>query len=140
MALTPEQIKAFDFAADATKQLITVATGVVTATVLFSTGLDARSREWALASWIVLTVSVVFGLFTLLNLTGNLFSAATPNINAAGIRRLSQTQIVLFVAGIGLVVVFGIFAARANPVAAPQPITVTCTAPQTAPKAATAKP
>jgi hypothetical protein len=142
MAMSPEQQKAFDFASDATKQLITVATGVVTATVLFSFGLDTRSREWALASWTALTLSVVFGLMTLLNLTGNLQNAtdAKPaSINAKGIRQFSQIQIGLFLIGIALLVVFGFFAAKANPVVPVQPISVTCTAPQAAPSAAPAK-
>jgi hypothetical protein len=130
--MTPEVQKAFDFASDTTKQLITVATGVVTATVLFSTGLDARSREWALASWIVLTVSVVFGLMTLMNLCGNLENATATkpaSIYASGIRILSGIQFVLFLIGVGLVVVFGVFAARAVVPATPTtPITVNCPA------------
>jgi hypothetical protein len=74
---------------------------------------------------------------TLLNLTGNLQNAtdAKPaSINAKGIRQFSQIQIGLFLIGIGLLVAFGFLAARANPAAiATQPITVTCTAPQTTP-------
>jgi len=42
--------QSFDFTADSTKQLITVAAGVVTATVLFSKDLDAISRGLAYAS------------------------------------------------------------------------------------------
>lgn len=140
MALSPEQQKAFDFASDATKQLITVATGVVTATVLFSSGLDTRSRAWGLASWIALTLSVVFGLMTLLNLTGNLQNAtdAKPaSINAKGIRQFSQIQIALFLVGVVLMVAFGFFATKSTPV---QPITVTCTAPGTGPTVPQAKP
>lgn len=68
--------QAFDFAADSTKQLITIATGVVTVTVLFSKDLDAVSRGWALAAWIVLLLSIGSGLAALLNMSGNLHNAA----------------------------------------------------------------
>src|SRR5271170_6324451 len=83
--------QAFDFLGDSTKQLITVATGVVTATVLFSKDLDATSRDWALAAWIVLTISVIFGIFTLFNMSGNLNRAAkgpaaAPDLTAGDIR------------------------------------------------------
>ena len=54
--------QSFDFTADSTKQLITVAAGVVTATVLFSKDLDAISRGLAYASWIALIFSVMFCL------------------------------------------------------------------------------
>jgi len=43
---TPEERKkAIDFAADATKQLITVAAGVITATVIFSKDLNSSARS-----------------------------------------------------------------------------------------------
>jgi hypothetical protein len=58
--------QSFDFASDSTKQLITIATGVVTATVLFSKDLDSLSRWLALAAWIVLTISVMSGVAALL--------------------------------------------------------------------------
>jgi uncharacterized membrane protein len=134
--MTPELQKAFDFASDATKQLITVATGVITVTVLFSKDLDARSRHWALAAWIVLTLSVLGGLAVLGNLSGHLQNASTkcetPTINGTGIRFFSRCQFFLFWLGVCLVMVFGIFAMDVNPEAghnANHPVTVNCVAP-----------
>src|SRR5216683_4977881 len=93
--------QSFDFAADSTKQLITVAAGIVTATVLFSKDLDAISRGWAYASWVALILSVMFGIAVLLNLSGNLTNAAegkyrTPSLIADGIRFFSICQIGMF--------------------------------------------
>src|ERR1700744_4915262 len=63
---------AIDLAADSSKQLITVATGVITATVIFSKDLNMNfgGRVLAAASWVILIISVLCGLFTLLNLSG----------------------------------------------------------------------
>ena len=70
------QKKAFDFAADLTKQLITLATGIIALTVTFSKDIfgGANSRYmWLLVlTWIVYLISVFFGLATLSALTGNL--------------------------------------------------------------------
>jgi hypothetical protein len=62
--------KSFDFAADATKQLITVATGVVTAAVIFSKDFSPTGRGFAVTAWIFLILSVIFGIITLLGLVG----------------------------------------------------------------------
>jgi di/tricarboxylate transporter len=132
--------QAFDFLGDSTKQLITVATGVVTATVLFSKDLDTTSRDWALAAWVVLTLSVIFGIFTLFNMSGNLNKAAigtytAPNLTAGDIRFFSACQIVSFLLGVVLVIAFGFFAVRIPPQPDPKPITVNCVVQQPPPPA-----
>jgi len=123
--------QAFDFASDSTKQLITMATGVVTVTVLFSKDLDSVSRYLALAAWIALTLSVMSGVAALLNMSGNLHNAAddiyrAPTIKAFGIRFFSLGQIGLFLCGIILVFLFGFFAARARPAIEDKALNVTC--------------
>lgn len=135
----------FDFLADSTKQLITVATGVVTATVLFSRDLDSTSRGWALAAWVVLTCSVLFGIFALFNMSGNLHNTAqgkypAPNVMASGIRFFSICQIVAFLVGISFVIVFGYFAAHINSQPESKAITVTCVAPAPFPLPRTTEP
>lgn len=72
-----EEIKlAFQFAADATKQLIIVSTAVLTFTVTFSKDVvrdkALLARNWLFAAWICLFLSICFGLWTLLGLTGEL--------------------------------------------------------------------
>jgi hypothetical protein len=124
----------FDFLSDSTKQLITVATGVVTATVLFSKDLDAFSRHWALAAWVVLTLSVLFGIAVLFNMSGNLHNTAqgeypAPSIAASGIRFFSIGQISFFLLGIALLIVFGCFATTVPAAVDAKPLTVNCIVP-----------
>jgi uncharacterized membrane protein (DUF485 family) len=76
MAMEEHQKKAFDFAADLTKQLITLSTGIIALTVTFSKdimgGVDQENRYLLLLSWIFFVLSLFFGLLTLMALTGNL--------------------------------------------------------------------
>jgi hypothetical protein len=124
--------QAFDFAADATKQLITVATGVVTATAVFSKDLDSAARYWALASWIVLTISVLFGLAALLNMTGNLHNAIVKSVAptlSEGIQFFSKLQLGSFFLGIIMVIVFGFFAAAVKSPPDNKAMTINCVVP-----------
>ncbi len=70
------QKKAFDFAADLTKQLITLSTAIITLTVTFSKDIigkiDSSNRYLLLLSWIFFIISILLGLLTLMALTGNL--------------------------------------------------------------------
>src|ERR1019366_2203272 len=67
--------KAFDFAADLTKQPITLVTGTLALTITFSKDFlqktPASARLWALWAWGVLLASVVFGIWTMMALTGS---------------------------------------------------------------------
>ncbi|WP_433971623.1 hypothetical protein [Tunturiibacter lichenicola] len=126
--------QAFDLSAESTKQLITVATGVVTVTILFSKDLDKISRYLAYAAWVALVVSVMFGIAVLLNLSGNLQHAADgrhqyPSVTAKGIPFLSIGQILTFGAGIILLFVFGLFAVNGHIPPDTKPITVNCILP-----------
>lgn len=68
--------KAFDFASDLTKQLITLSTGIVTLSVTFSKDIIGEvddSKSYILfTSWIAFILSLLFGVLTLMALTGNL--------------------------------------------------------------------
>lgn len=72
---TNEQ-KAFDFAADTTKQLITLSTAIIALTITFSKDIigasnitNSSSIFWA---WGFFIASVIFGIWTLMALTGTL--------------------------------------------------------------------
>jgi hypothetical protein len=124
--------QAFDFAADATKQLIAVATGVVTATAVFSKDLNTVALYLALASWIVLTISVLFGLFALLNMTGNLHNAVVKSVAptlSQGIQFFSKLQFGSFLIGIILVIFFGFFAVGVKSSPDNKLITINCVVP-----------
>lgn len=104
----------FEFASDVTKQLITLATGVVTLTVSFSSDVlslaAGNGRGILTASWIVFLASVLAGIVTLMALTGHLGAGAGGTIYSGNVRILSVTQIVLFLGGIGLIVWYLLFA------------------------------
>jgi hypothetical protein len=129
--------QAFDFAADSTKQLITVITGVVTVTVLFSKDLDSPARWLALVAWALQIISIGLGLFGLLTLSGNLHNAAIgeyrdPSLNAWDVNFFSLWQCILFLFGMLFVLIFGVFAVRAHPTSENnKPLTVTCVLPAT---------
>ena len=123
--------KAFDFAADATKQLIAVATGIITATAVFSKDLDLAARVAALVSWIILTGSVLFGLGALLSMTGNLHNSIASRVAPTldkGIHFFSAWQVGTFLAGIIAVLVFGFFAVSVKS-APDKPTTINCVVP-----------
>lgn len=133
--------KSFDFVADATKQLIAVATGVITVTVLFSKDLNVISRCFAFGAWSVLLISVLFGILTLLNMSGELHTLAKDaygggvlkemvkgassnsgedlrkerGIYEEGTRRASKNQIATFLLGMFLMLIFGALAVGGRP-------------------------
>ncbi|WDF56896.1 hypothetical protein [Mucilaginibacter sp. KACC 22063] len=70
------QKKAFDFAAETTKQLITIATAIITLTVTFSKdilgGAQESTKTFLIWTWGVFIVSIIMGIGTLMALTGRL--------------------------------------------------------------------
>ena len=126
---------AIDLAADSSKQLITVATGVITATVIFSKDLNMNfgGRVLAAVSWVVLIISVLCGLFTLLNISGQLEDCANkgsnPTLTERGFRFFSKGQLGFFVGGIAVTILFGLFA-KTEKKPETQPVVVNCPAPQ----------
>ena len=110
-----EQTKAaFASAADSSKQLITLATAMLTLEVTFSKNIletPGPLAQFLIAiSWVCLLLSVLAGVLTLLALTGSLGSTTTPTaggINSSNITRPAMFQVVLFLVGLLLTVVFG---------------------------------
>jgi hypothetical protein len=108
--------KAFDFAQDATKQLLALATGIIAVTITFFSDFAAHAAGYARTlfawSWVVYLVSVVAGVWTLGALTGTLQplrpKGDRPSINSANVRIPAGTQLLCFAAGIVLTVVAGL--------------------------------
>ena len=110
------QEKAFDFAQELCKQLITLATGLIALTITFwkdIIGTDPVKAAWlAYYSWYALLASAFFGIWMLMALTGILEpikppAGYTPSIRNSSVVIPSILQIVTFVAGLVLLVVFG---------------------------------
>jgi hypothetical protein len=100
----------FEFAKETTTQLIALATGVIGISVTFAK--DVRSRlktndgTLLFRSWIALLVSVVFGVWTLLALTGSLAqdNVAADAIYGGNVTLPSILQIFTFLIGIAMLI------------------------------------
>ena len=116
------QKKAFDFAADSTKLLITLSTGIIALTITFSKdfiGSEVTYPIWPLiTAWILYFLSVLFGIFTMLSLTGSLLPMKMNfdkidehekkvSINEKNITFKSSVQILLFLLALFFTGIFG---------------------------------
>lgn len=109
--------KAFDFANDLTKQLISLSTGIIALTITFSTNIiSAETGEfnrWIISAWIMFLFSIFFGVWTLMALTGTLepkHGAAKPSIRGINVILPSQLQILTFIVGMALTIIYATLA------------------------------
>jgi hypothetical protein len=114
MALDTEQAKAFDFAQETTKQLLTLSTAVIALTIAFTKdivqGGSATSKVVLAVSWGLLLVSAASGIITLMALTGSLGAAdgqTPPSIRSPNITRPAMVQALAFLIGLVLTIVAG---------------------------------
>jgi hypothetical protein len=120
MELSKRTELAFDYARDTTKQLTTLATGVVALTVTFSKDFIGSSppelKHYVTGSWVLFLVSIVFGQLCLMGLTGKLGSQKqpppSPNIYAGSIALPAIMQVLTFLGGLSLVVAFAVKSLR----------------------------
>lgn len=111
-----EQAKAaFGSASDTSKQLITLATGLLALEITFAkdviVNLDAAAKCLTGMSWVLLLLSVIAGVWTLLALTGSLAKMSAPtsqSILGRNVRIPAILQILLFLSGLILTVWFGV--------------------------------
>ena len=100
----------FNFAQEVTKQLITLATGIVALTITFIKDVAADAPEsayWRIeVAWILYIVSIVFGILTLMSLTSSL-TDTDPDVYETGTRIVSGLQILIFLAALGFTIAFG---------------------------------
>jgi hypothetical protein len=107
--------KSFDMAADASKQLITLATGIVALTITFSKdfvrGLSTDERVWVGRAWVAFFLSVIFGVWSLLALTGSMGtrkrSRGYPTIFRPNATVPAFLQIIAFLVGMGITIWVG---------------------------------
>jgi hypothetical protein len=115
--LSDTTAKAFDYAQDVTKQVLTLATGIIALTITFFKDF-ANHASYATevvmgCSWIFYLISVILGLWTLLALTGTLQplrppSGAPPSIQGTNIRLPASLQLLAFLIALILSVCAGI--------------------------------
>ena len=104
--------KAFDFAADTSKTMIQLATGVVALGITFNKDVlnnnaPRPDRFVAFFAWGLLLMSVAFGLWTMMSLTGSLRQNKSPDVYGLNICVPATLQILFFVIGLLMVIVFG---------------------------------
>jgi hypothetical protein len=108
--------KAFDFAADVTKQLITVASAIVTLSAVFSKDTPLQARGPAYHAWLAFLGSILLGFCALMCMTGELQPKTSKTTglgnDKASIWRgnivfFSITQILTFLFAIFLTAKFG---------------------------------
>lgn len=107
--------KAFDFASETTKQLITIASAILAVTVTFAKDmLNERTihAAWALQfSWALYLISILFGIWTLMALTGSLEpnteDSGKPTIRKKNVTIPSCLQILVFLIAVLLSVIYG---------------------------------
>jgi NADH:ubiquinone oxidoreductase subunit 6 (subunit J) len=135
--------KAFDFAADLTKQLITVASAIVTLTVTFSKDTPAPARGWAYAAWFCFLFSILLGFGALMGMTGELQPKANhgvgktnPSIWKGNITALSGLQVFVFLVAIFLTTRFGMVAMQSSRAEQAQPTPQVCNCVLSQPQAA----
>lgn len=101
----------FEYARDCVKQLITLATGTIALAITFAKDFvgsaSPLARTVALCSWSAFLLSVVFGVWALLALTGTIAAGEGGTINDRNIRLPAILQILAFLVGLALTVLFG---------------------------------
>ena len=121
MAMDDQAQKAFDFAAELAKQLITLATGVIALSATFLTDIMGYKGTGSggtppgfgvlIAGWGLLFLSVVGGVAVLMALTGELeplqAGSRKPSTRGPNVVRPAIFQIVTFLAGLALLIAFG---------------------------------
>lgn len=105
----------FTLAADVSKQLITLSTGVLTLMLTYGNGVgrvsSARAKRTLIFAAGVYLASIIFGIATVMTLVGQMAALVdqqpSAGIYAGNVRLMAVLQIILFLAGIGLTIRFG---------------------------------
>ena len=107
--------KAFDFASATVKQLITLSTALIALSITFRGNFEQAGNEvLLLICWISFFVSVLFGIMTLMALTGTLEKCTEEGDNkiklsiyGANVKRPSGLQILFFLLGLLFLGIYG---------------------------------
>ncbi len=107
--------KAFDFAAATVKQLITLSTALIALSVTFRGDFNQVGNEvLLLICWICFFISVLFGIMTLMALTGTLEKYTEEgkkkvdlSIYGTNVKRPSGLQILFFLLGLMFLSIYG---------------------------------
>ena len=104
------------FASETTKQILRLSTGIIALTITFSKDfvhqVPAKAVTFLVWAWLAYLLSILFGIWTLMALTGTLQpkadAANPPRIWGSNVTRPASFQILSFLVGLALTICFGI--------------------------------
>ena len=107
------KIKSFEFANSLVTQLITLTTILIGVSVTFVEKFETSFFLVLIISWILFFISLISGIFALMAIAGNLSEMgddkdANNNIYKKGIRLPSAIQIITFLLGLSLLIIFSL--------------------------------
>jgi hypothetical protein len=117
--LDPHLKLALQFASDLSKQLITLSTGIIVITITFTKDILKRvslNKQGLLGwAWAIYLISVIFGIFSLMSLTGVLAPKDGEPLKqiSCSARVNSAIQIITFLVATFMVILYGIVELRA---------------------------
>lgn len=114
-----KELKAFDISVEVTKQLIGIATAILTISFSFANQLLEQEivgmRFCLVTLWILSFLSIVFGLLTSMKFAGNLVNKNPDGIYEKAATVLAKIQIFSFVGSLVVILIWGsIFAFKGS--------------------------
>jgi len=107
----PSTDLAFQFAREVSTQLITIASALIGISVTFIKDFTPSGKAWLRTSWLLYILSILFGVITLMALTGTLESLATSGAPfksfSFSTRWAAGVQIIAFLTATVCLVIFG---------------------------------
>jgi hypothetical protein len=106
----------FQFASDLAKQLITLSTGILALSITFTKDivktLPDRAVRRLKTAWILLLLSILFGIWTMMALTGTLMPIQPSDTRAPlnfglNVRAPAAAQILAFLGGVVFIISYG---------------------------------
>lgn len=107
--------KSFDFALSTTRQVVSLSTGFLALTITFLNGsepaVEGTARCILITSWILFLFSIIFGVATMMAMTGNLGKSDSdnnPSIYDSNVIIFAIFEMLSFIISVVLAVAFGI--------------------------------
>jgi hypothetical protein len=118
MSMASWNERAFDLVTEITKQVLTLATGIIAISITFvkdfATQASVTAKHILAWSWVIYGVSIIFGFLTLMASAGLQQKAkdtnTEPSINSGNMRVLGASQLISFLIALGLTVAAGAIA------------------------------
>lgn len=118
-AMDEARKKAFDLAAEVHKQLITLATAIITITISFSKDVFGGGQNpiaLVKIAWVLYLASILFGIMSLMAITGTLDEdrrlrdGGFPSLKDGSIRRLARIHVISFLLATLFIISYGFMA------------------------------